>query len=346
MQNVTNNMASAVVSSAINGTPLNEDTLSTALSSALITAGMAQTANNIGAATQNGTLNAYTQALAHALAGCVGGAATTGNSGGCSAGAVGAVVGELTATYALSQNMSDAAIVNFAKTMSAVAGAMVGGPDSAAAVNVAAQMGANAALNNLMAHVSRPLDSVIGVGADHRATVVGRDTPEQFPADVRQVLGEPVKLPDGKYGYVLEDLKSSDGVLYPVANGFPNLTGNNSSPAATMNALSNGTATVYRVDPDNFSLENALLRNYANAIKSGATVPYPSNASTVACYLDFCNNFTNSNTMADKRLQQGGILPPNTGTTNVPGGIYDRDTSPWDALLNTATDKLNKTFGK
>jgi hypothetical protein len=152
MQNVTNNMASAVVSSAINGTPLNEDTLSTALSSALITAGMSQAANNIGAATQNGTLNAYTQALAHALAGCVGGAATTGNSGGCSAGAVGAVVGELSATYALSQNMSDAATVNFAKTMSAVAGAMVGGPDSAAAVNVAAQMGANAAANNRLLH--------------------------------------------------------------------------------------------------------------------------------------------------------------------------------------------------
>ncbi len=150
MQNVTNNMASAVVSSAINGTPLNEDTLSTALTSALITAGMAQAANNIGAATQNGTLNAYTQAMAHALAGCVGGAATTGNSGGCSAGAVGAVVGELSATYALSQNMSDAATVNFAKTMSAAAGAMVGGPDSAAAVNVAAQMGANAALNNAL----------------------------------------------------------------------------------------------------------------------------------------------------------------------------------------------------
>lgn len=154
MQNVTNNMASAVVSSAINGTPLNEDTVGTALSSALITAGTAQAANSIGAAATgtNPTLNAYTQAMAHALAGCLGGAATTGNSGGCSAGAVGAVVGELSATYALGQGMSDAATVNFAKTMSAVAGALVGGPDSAAAVNVAAQMGANAAANNRLLH--------------------------------------------------------------------------------------------------------------------------------------------------------------------------------------------------
>ena len=39
--NVTNNLASAVVSSAINGKPLNEETLGTALTSALITSGMA-----------------------------------------------------------------------------------------------------------------------------------------------------------------------------------------------------------------------------------------------------------------------------------------------------------------
>jgi hypothetical protein len=147
-------LASAVVSSAINGTPLNEDTLSTALSSALITAGMAQTANSIGAAATgtNPTLNAYTQALAHALAGCVGGAATTGNSGGCSAGAVGAVVGELSAGYAKSTGATDANALAFAKSMSAVAGALVGGPDSASAVNVAAQMGANAAANNRLLH--------------------------------------------------------------------------------------------------------------------------------------------------------------------------------------------------
>ena len=110
MQNVTNNMASAVVSSAINGKPLSEETLTTALSTAFITAGMAQTANSIGAATtgDNPALNAYTQAMAHALAGCVGGAATTGNSGGCSAGAVGAVVGELSAKFAMESGMDGA----------------------------------------------------------------------------------------------------------------------------------------------------------------------------------------------------------------------------------------------
>lgn len=62
--------------------------------------------------------------------------------------------------------------------------------------------------------------------------------------------------------------------------------------------------------------------------------------------MDFCDNFTNSNTMADKRLQKTGIVPPNTGTTNVPGGVYDRETNPWDALLNALTDKLSKRMGK
>ncbi|PUE56965.1 hypothetical protein B9Z36_08145 [Limnohabitans sp. Rim8] len=169
MQNVTNNMASAVVSSAINGTPLNEDTLSTALSSALITAGMAQTANSIGAATQNGTLNAYTQAMAHALAGCVGGAATTGNSGGCSAGAVGAVVGELSAKLATENKMDAGSALKLATTMSAVAGALVGGPDSAAAVNVASQMGTNAALNNYLNHVKPSLMELSEVEKYNRA---------------------------------------------------------------------------------------------------------------------------------------------------------------------------------
>jgi hypothetical protein len=169
MQNVTNNMASAVVSSAINGKPLNEETLSTALSSALITAGMAQAANNIGAATQNGTLNAYTQALAHALAGCVGGAATTGNSGGCSAGAVGAVVGELTMKFATDSQMTGSNALKLAASMSAVAGALVGGPNSAAAVNVASQMGTNAALNNYLSHVKPSLMELSEVEKYNRA---------------------------------------------------------------------------------------------------------------------------------------------------------------------------------
>lgn len=93
-------------------------------------------------------------------------------------------------------------------------------------------------------------------------------------------------------------------------------------------------------------MENQLLRNYASDINSGATVPYPSLGETVSCYANFCDNFTNSNTMADKRLQQTGILPPNTGTANVPGGIHDSDVTPWDALLNSLTDKLNKRMGK
>jgi large exoprotein involved in heme utilization and adhesion len=153
-RNVTNNLASAVVSSAINGKSLNEDALSTALTSAFISSGMAQAANSIGAASTGSSpsLNSYTQALAHALAGCVGGEASTSNSGGCSAGALGALVGELSAGCAKSTGAKDANALAFAKSMSAVAGALVGGPDGAAAVNVAVQMGANAAENNCIIH--------------------------------------------------------------------------------------------------------------------------------------------------------------------------------------------------
>lgn len=72
----------------------------------------------------------------------------------------------------------------------------------------------------------------------------------------------------------------------------------------------------------------------------------PSNAATVACYLDFCSNFTNSNTMADKRLMQAGVVPPDTGNSNVPGGLLDSEKTPADAALNAATNVLNKALGK
>ena len=151
-KNVTNNLTGTVINTAINGKPLNEAAIAGALTSALITAGTAQAANSIGDATQSGALNTYTQAIAHAVAGCAGGAAAAGNSG-CGAGAVGAVVGELTAQYASSSGMTDKTdITNLARLMSATAGLLVSNGDTSA-VNVAASMGANAAANNLAAHL-------------------------------------------------------------------------------------------------------------------------------------------------------------------------------------------------
>ncbi len=56
---------------------------------------------------------------------------------------MGAVVGELSAKFAMESGMDAGGALKLATTMSAAAGALVGGPDSAAAVNVASQMGAN-----------------------------------------------------------------------------------------------------------------------------------------------------------------------------------------------------------
>jgi hypothetical protein len=50
----------------------------------------------------------------------------------------------------MESGMDGAGALKLATTMSAVSGALVGGPDSAAAVNVASQMGANAAANNAL----------------------------------------------------------------------------------------------------------------------------------------------------------------------------------------------------
>jgi len=131
LKNITNNVAAAAIDAAISGKPFNADSLSKALSGALITAGMAAGANAIGdaAAAQNGQpaqIDTFTQKIAHAILGCAGGAAMAGNSNGCSAGAVGAVVGELTAEYAKDAKLSDANTLALAKVVSAAAGVLVG----------------------------------------------------------------------------------------------------------------------------------------------------------------------------------------------------------------------------
>lgn len=147
---------------AINGKPFNEEALSKSLSNALITTGAAQGANAIGDAAigKDGNaaqLNAFTHKLAHAMLGCATGAATAGNGSGCAPGAVGGVVGEIAAEFYNPDGKADPAkTIAFAKTMAAVAGVMVGGGgDNAAAVNIAATTGANAAENNYLKHAER-----------------------------------------------------------------------------------------------------------------------------------------------------------------------------------------------
>jgi hypothetical protein len=148
LKNITNNVAGAAIDPAINGKALDEKALASALSSALVTAGMAQGANTIGAS----DLNSFTNKLAHAALGCAGGAAMGGS---CESGAVGAVVGALAAEYI--NPTADPALreqtLAFAKTIAAVAGVIVGGGgNNAADVKVAATAGANAAENNYLTY--------------------------------------------------------------------------------------------------------------------------------------------------------------------------------------------------
>jgi hypothetical protein len=157
LRNITNNLASATIDAAINGKPLNAETLADSLKSALITAGMAQGANTIGdwATPQNGQparIDAFTQAVAHAVLGCAAGAAMDGGS--CATGAVGGVVGELAAEFYNPTGTGNKAQTQaFAKLMAGVAGAMVSGDgNDAGAVNVAAATGGNAAANNYLKH--------------------------------------------------------------------------------------------------------------------------------------------------------------------------------------------------
>ena len=150
-RNVSNNLAGTVIASAINGKPLTAEALQSALSSALITSGMASGANAIGDAKDTGSLNNYTQALAHPVLGCAAGAAST--AGGCAPGALGGVVGELTAKYADEAGISKDNALALAKTVSAAAGLLAGGSGSnVAAVNIASQTGGNAAQYNRQLH--------------------------------------------------------------------------------------------------------------------------------------------------------------------------------------------------
>lgn len=157
-KNLTNNLASDMMNSALTGKPFDEKTFASSLQSALINTGMAQGANEIGNAYTNQpsvlpSLNDFTHKLAHAILGCAGGAAIAGNSNGCAPGAVGAVVGELTAEFATDHKMSNTDALALAKVMSAVSGVVVGGGgDNAQAVNIAATTGANAAENNYLKH--------------------------------------------------------------------------------------------------------------------------------------------------------------------------------------------------
>jgi hypothetical protein len=149
-KNLTNNIATDLMNSALAGKPFDETTFANSLKGALINTGTAQGANAIGDGLVNNNLNEFTHKLAHAVLGCAGAAASGAQ---CSAGAVGAVVGELTAEYAKASGMSDDKALSLARVLAATSGVITGGGgDNAAAVNIAAMLGENAAQNNYLNH--------------------------------------------------------------------------------------------------------------------------------------------------------------------------------------------------
>ncbi|WNO04236.1 DUF637 domain-containing protein [Rhodoferax mekongensis] len=149
-KNLTNNIATDLMNSALAGKPFDENTFANSLKGALINTGMAQGANAIGDGLVAKNLNEFTHKLAHAVLGCAGAEASGGD---CRTGAVGAVVGELTAEYAIKSGMNNSDALALAKVLAATSGVMTGGGgDNAAAVNTAATAGANAAENNYLKH--------------------------------------------------------------------------------------------------------------------------------------------------------------------------------------------------
>jgi filamentous hemagglutinin family protein len=149
-KNLTNNIATDLINSALAGKHFDETSLASSLKNALINTGTAQGANAIGEGLVARNLNEFTHKLAHAVLGCAGAEAAGGD---CRSGAVGAVVGELTAEYASKSGMSNADALALAKVLAATSGVMTGGGgDNAAAVNTAANAGANAAENNYLKH--------------------------------------------------------------------------------------------------------------------------------------------------------------------------------------------------
>ncbi len=145
-QNLTAGAAKAVIGTAINGGSF-EENLKEGLKNALLDTVAAQGAYAIG----DLKLDEFTNKIAHAIAGCAVGAAQT--DGSCAAGALGAAIGEMAAEAYGRQADTE----QFAAMLSGIAGAIAG--LDATQINLASQAGANAAVNNYLAHPEKIRDS-------------------------------------------------------------------------------------------------------------------------------------------------------------------------------------------
>ena len=188
------------------------------------------------------------------------------------------------------------------------------------------------AVNNDMLHISRCVVLVGLCVGQHRATIIERDSPEDFSDEEKGTYGgDPIKLASGKWGYILEHLRDKDGNSVSVINGRTHTAVDARSLDNTKESLEKGTYTLLRKDPLNKDNEAGLLHLYSYSIDNKYKRPYPSYFMSVLCSVTACssNNFWNSNTAADYMLLLRNIkLPPLADGENYPGAHNFRSGRP------------------
>ncbi len=147
--------------------------------------------------------------------------------------------------------------------------------------------------------------------ADHKMEVITRTNPDEFTIAQKEKFGEPIKLGDNKYGYVVEAL-NEDGKLTPVIND-----------KKSVESYKSGQVTLHNSNDDDYVKEDKLLDNhYKNKQDIESYKEYPSNWETANCaILGNCKGFYNSNTYADDLSKEiYPIIMDNVGLfINVPG---------------------------
>ena len=148
--------------------------------------------------------------------------------------------------------------------------------------------------------------------ADHKMEVITRKSPDEFTKEQKDKYGEPLKLGDNKYGYVVEAL-NINGKLTPTTN----------DEKSVVDYIHNQ-VTLHNSNDDDYVKEDKLLDNhYKNKQDIENYKEYPSNLNTANCaILGNCDKFYNSNTYADD-LGAGSypIIQDNSDSwfINVPG---------------------------
>lgn len=138
--------------------------------------------------------------------------------------------------FTTDNEMTGSNALKLAASMSAVAGAMVGGPNSAAAVNVASQMGTNAALNNFCAGQSNCEGRrfTFSDAVAHWRSGNGTPITDVNASELNLKGATFTKISDGVY-LVHTSLAYDTGAIYGTVTGFLNPDGTMSFKPDTYN---------------------------------------------------------------------------------------------------------------